>query len=77
MWIYNDKEGNIVLEITPPFATLFFEAYPEEEPISFDEWMKDYKPLLVTTISKQTAQQWVQQIDDLIKKTSAKIETQK
>ena len=77
LWIYNDAEGKIVLEITPPFATLFFQAYPDEEPISFDEWMKNYKPLLVTTISKETAQHWVQQIDNLTKTTFEQMEKKK
>lgn len=73
LWMYNDKEGNIILEITPPFATLFFKKYSEEEPISFDEWMKDYQPLLVTTISKETAQQWVDSINNLITNIEKKI----
>ena len=65
-WLYNDENGDIVFELTPVYP--WFHSRPEqgETFIKYSEWMKTYKPLLIRTISKETAQQWLKQIDELI-----------
>ncbi|MCX5923138.1 MAG: hypothetical protein NTU89_01080 [Candidatus Dependentiae bacterium] len=76
-WLYNDEHGNIILEITPVYP--WFSSKPEagETFVKYSEWMKSYKPLLIRTISKETAQQWLKQIDELIEVVKANDERTK
>jgi len=66
-WIYNKPDGSIVFEVTPRYPYMYYE--PEEEPdyIPYEEWIKTYKPYFVTTLSKETAQQWLEQAEHIIK----------
>jgi hypothetical protein len=61
-WIYNDKQGNIIFEITPRYPGLFAEDKSVIK-ISFEEWMKTYKPFIVRIISPEVAHQWIEQAD--------------
>lgn len=58
-WIYNDSKKNIILEITPSYP---YEYVEKEKPYDyFLEWIKLYKPIFKTIISKKIAQQWIKQ----------------
>jgi hypothetical protein len=70
-WLYNDKLGNIILELTPSYKWFFDKPEAGEIFIKYLEWMKAYKPLLIRTISKETAKQWLNQIDKLIEVVKA------
>jgi len=65
-WIYNAADGSIIFEVTPVYPYLFSE--PEEEPdyIPYAEWIKTYKPYFITTLSKETALEWIEQADKII-----------
>lgn len=65
-WIYNEPDGSIVFEVTPFYPYMYCE--PEEEPdyIPYEEWIKTYKPYFITTISKETALQWLEQAERII-----------
>jgi hypothetical protein len=62
-WLYNDDFGNIILEVTPSYYSL---NKRRRNKISFEKWMKKYKPILKRTISKEIAQQWLLQMEDLL-----------
>lgn len=66
-WIYNNPNGSIILEVTPLYPYMFCE--PEEEPdyIPYEEWIKTYEPYFITTLSRETAQQWLDQAERIIK----------
>jgi hypothetical protein len=66
-WIYNAPDGSIVFEVTPFYPYMYCE--PEEEPdyIPYEEWIKTYKPYFITTLSKETALQWLEQAERIIK----------
>jgi hypothetical protein len=66
-WLYNDERGNIIFELTPVYPWYYSKPGSGETFIKYSKWMKTYKPILTRTISKETAQQWIKQIDDLIK----------
>lgn len=61
-WLYNDQDGNIVFEITP--------FYPWHDPaegnhpnfVPYEKWIKAYKPIIKTTISRTYLKQWTQQV---------------
>ena len=66
-WIYNAPDRSIIFEVTPVYPYLFSE--PEEEPdyISYEEWIKTYKPYFIATLSRETAQQWIEQAEEIIR----------
>lgn len=66
-WIYNNKNGDIVLEITPQYTGHFDDPKDGENFITYDEFIKNYKPLFITIISPSTAKKWIQQINALLK----------
>jgi len=65
-WIYSNDHKDMIFEITPCYPYMYCE--PEEEPnyIPYHEWIKTYKPYFVTTISQETAQQWIIQAELII-----------
>lgn len=60
-WLYNNESGDIIFEITP--------FYPWHDPteannpdfVSYETWIKDYKPKVRTTVSSKNIYQWIQQ----------------
>jgi hypothetical protein len=67
-WIYNDKQGNIIFEITPSYYWKFIDSLADEQDyITYEEFIKNYKPLLIEKISKETAKEWIKKIDELMK----------
>ncbi len=66
-WLYNDNHGNIILEITPTYPWHFSDPEPGETYISYAEFIKNYQPLLIRTIPKETAQKWLNQAKEIFK----------
>jgi hypothetical protein len=68
-WLYNDINGNIILKITPTYKWHFgdLDSEPEDDPnfITYDEFIKKYRPYLSRIISKEIAQQWLKQANEL------------
>ncbi len=72
IFIYNNKDGEIVFEITPLYPHTY--SYSKRKPSYnyFVKWMQEvYKPIKKCIISPSIAQQWVQQADAIL----AEIET--
>ena len=65
-WIYNAHDGSIIFEVTPFYPYMYCE--PEEEPdyIPYEEWIKTYKPYFITTLSRETAEKWLEQAEHII-----------
>lgn len=66
-WIYNNKNGEIVFEITPQYKWHFDDPKDGENFITYDEFINNYKPFFVTIISPSIAKKWIQQINALLK----------
>jgi hypothetical protein len=67
-WLYNDKDGNIIFEVTPTYYWNFIDPLPDEQDyIIYEEFIKNYKSLLIEKISKETAEEWILKIDELMK----------
>jgi len=63
-WLYN--EGNdIYLEITPIYFWHFSDRKENEKFISYDEFIKHYKPLVTIKIKKNVAQKWLKIVSKL------------
>jgi hypothetical protein len=67
-WLYNDKDGNILLEVSPIYPWLFMKVEPGETFIKYSDWMKEYKPYVVTKIPRDSALEWLKQISKFMKK---------
>lgn len=65
-WIYNDIKGNIILEIAPDYRWHHMDPKPGEKFISYEEFMKNYKPYIVRIIPKNVATRWLAQAEHLL-----------
>lgn len=66
-WIYN-KGSKIYLEISPKYPWLYSdlnEAKTNDLFISFEEFRKTYKPILIYELSKDCAKQWLAQCNKI------------
>ena len=66
-WLYNDDQCTIILEITPSYPWHFRDPKAGEKYITYEEYMKSYKPLLIRTIPRDKAQEWLTQTQQLSK----------
>ncbi|AXK60436.1 hypothetical protein [Candidatus Chromulinivorax destructor] len=61
-WLYNDKFGNIIFEVTPIYPKTFINKEDPVEVKAYQEWMKkSYKPFYTRIIPKEVAEQWLKQ----------------
>jgi len=75
-WIYNNEQGQIILEITPYYPHTFSDNFSYQD---FLTWMQNYKPLYKTIIPRHVAEQWLaqaQQILDTIDENSQMLHDQ-
>lgn len=73
-WIYNNKDGDIIFEVTPFYP--YLHSDPAEEPryVPYDLWIKDYKPRLIRVIPRAVAQEWLKQASIIKNQIEANIE---
>jgi hypothetical protein len=64
-WLYT-RDNKIYLEISSTYPWLFVDPEPSENYYSFDEYIKNYKPIAVYEISRETAQQWLEQCNTML-----------
>lgn len=72
LWLYNDENGDIIFKLTPLFPGGFAlgdSTDPEEveRSIQYDAWIKNYKPFLIETLPRETAQRWLAHAEDIMK----------
>ena len=65
-WIYNDEQGNIIFEITPLYPHTYTYKKRKRSYNYFLKWMQSYKPIYKQIISREIAQQWIDQADQII-----------
>ncbi len=64
-WSYN-KDNKIYLEIVPTYSWLFSDAKEGDNYITFDAFMKTYKPIAVEEIDRATVQKWIEQCKEIL-----------
>lgn len=74
VWIYNDQRGAIILEFTPWYKGNNFDFEGETDFTQYEQFLKDYKPLFIRTISRDIAQQWLNQANGILKQIAENIE---
>jgi hypothetical protein len=65
-WIYNDKNYNIIFEVTPSYPFGYIDQENSEEVVKYKKWLESYQPILKTIISPEIAHQWIAQAQDMI-----------
>lgn len=66
-WLYNDEEANVIFKITPDYPWHYETKKTCPEKISYNEWIKNYKPIVKTIVSKENLKQWITQAKELAK----------
>lgn len=72
-WLYNNSAGAIIFEITPFYPYMYSEPEEELNYISYEEWIKTYKPYFIREIPIKTAQEWLKQTEGVLKKIDSNI----
>jgi hypothetical protein len=65
LWLYNDKNGDIVFEITPVYHRVMYQKNNDSNTL-YKEWIKNYKPYIKKVLSRDTITQWLDQIDKIM-----------
>lgn len=65
-WLY-EKEGKIFFEITPAYKWFCRTIRPEEKEsyVTFEEFIKNYKPYVITELSRETMRVWLKEVERL------------
>ena len=66
-WLYN-KDDKTYLEISETYPWLFSDPAEDEDAIFFDEYAKNYKPIVLVELQKSLIQEWIQQSHDFLEK---------
>lgn len=66
-WMYTSN-NKIYLEVAPVYPWIWDEPGTVTDPnyITFDEFMKTYKPIAVEEIDRTTVQKWIEQCDEIL-----------
>lgn len=80
-WIYNNQAGEIIFEMTPYFPGR--PTYPSKDELPtieeienskwYDEWIKDYEPILIRIIPREVAQQWLDKANGILEQIEENI----
>lgn len=74
-WIYNDEQGNIILEITPVYPKTFRDPEEDLDIDDYQNWMKTYAPILIRTIPRDVAGTWLKQTEEILEEIKNNIKT--
>ena len=64
-WLYN-KNNKIIFEITPTYLWHHRDPKEGEDFITYEEFIKNYKPYFILELNKDTAQQWLNKTEELL-----------
>jgi|SRR5579872_2427792 len=77
VWLYNDGNGDIVLELTPVYKGNKFDFDGETDFTQYEQFLRDYKPLFTRTLSREVAQQWLEQANSILRQMTENSERQR
>jgi hypothetical protein len=66
-WLYN-VDGKIYLEISPTYPWLFLDPDEDELYTSFDDYMKNYKPIAIVELQETLVRTWINQCHMILEK---------
>lgn len=65
-WMYN-KDGSLFIEITPGYKWHFQAPEKDEDFVSYENWIKKYRPIKLIEIDSNTAHSWMQKLEALMR----------
>jgi len=67
-WLYNDKDGNIILEMTKTYSWFYIQDsdIKRSDFVYYEDFIKDYKSLAYCIISQEIATSWLKQAKKLL-----------
>jgi hypothetical protein len=71
-WLYNNENGKIILEITPSYKWHFQDPEPGENYITYQQFIKNYQPLLFRTIDREVAKKWIIEAQEILSRVEAR-----
>jgi len=71
-WLYNNENGEIILEITPSYKWHFQDPEPGENYITYQQFIKNYQPLLFRTIDREVAKKWIIEAQEILSRVEAR-----
>jgi len=66
-WLYNDNDGNIILEITPIYPGIFIDPAETANGTTYEKWIEGYKPCFTQKIPLDIAENWLKQASSILK----------
>jgi hypothetical protein len=73
-WMYNDKAGSIIFELTPLYPYIYCDPRKDPHYIPYQEWIKSYKPYLIRELSHETARKWLSQAEYIVNQIQMNME---
>lgn len=73
-WVYNDKSGNIILELTPRYKGSWFDPDKPKKVKEYEEFLANYKSYSTTIISIETAKRLLDQAHTILKQIDKNVE---
>ncbi len=64
-WLY-EKDEKFWLEVTPGYPWHFPNSEEDTPLIPYEEFMKTYKPIALFEVSRETLEQWLKKVNELI-----------
>ena len=64
-WLYT-KDSTILLEVAPLYKWHYSDPKKGEDFITYEEFIKNYKPYFILKLNKDTAQQWLDKTEELL-----------
>ena len=74
-FLYNDQQGNIILQVSLAYPWFFTDAPSNELNISYYDWLLKYKIVYKSMIPREIAQQWVLQLNELYAQLDKNMQT--
>lgn len=65
-WLY-EKDGKFWFEVTLDYRWHFSDPKEDEEFISYEEFMRNYKPIALFEVSRETLEEWLKRVHELLK----------
>ncbi len=73
-WLYTDKDGSIILEITPVYPGRYDDILVDNnKSIPYDAWIQTYKPYCIIKLPREIARKWLWATDTLHRKIEENI----
>ena len=78
-WLYNNKNGEIVLHYTPSFPCYLYIDDETDDRFykEYEKWIKNYQSIFTKIIPRKVAERWLEQTEEILEKIKQNIEQER